>query len=391
MKIKLINLTKISWILLFISSITFPSEKINYFIRIIALGMSIFTWLYLGKKNNFKIMKNSFSIFMLLYLVFAVFSTIISVNKFMSFFKAIELFMDFIIASIILQMDIKHKEDNFSVDNFVKMIVRCSLIVISIIWIGYFIKPELFSTQSKGLLSKQLGANCLLSSNACGCTATLVMIWYLVYGSKKEKIIVIPYMLITVIFSMSRTAILISVIAFLLDWLLLNLKIKNVCIFAIALSVFYKYQDYFTKFFIRGQSDSDFSTLSGRTLMWQEVIRLAKSSFIYGYGFGAGSNLIKLNGIEMESVHNGFFEVLLDLGIVGTVLLFFVFIFSLKFMIQRIRLNGIKESRYSVLIHVYLLVRTFFSLGIGGWHTIDTMLFIIITMNDIAIVIKNSK
>ena len=181
MNVKLLKLLKISWILLCMSAITFPSTIINYSIRAIASSFGIITLVYFGKEYGYKIKKNSFTISFMIYLLFATLSTIISLNKLATFLKALELWIDFFIANLILRISAISKDENISPKYFIEKVIQCCLIVISIIWIGYFIKPELFSGISRGIIKKQLGANCLLSSNACGCTAVLIIIWYLVY------------------------------------------------------------------------------------------------------------------------------------------------------------------------------------------------------------------
>jgi O-antigen ligase len=75
--------------------------------------------------------------------------------------------------------------------------------------------------------------------------------------------------------------------------------------------------------FSRGGALNEILTLTGRTHVWSFVVEKATESPVYGFGYGAGKNII-LHGFRNpwgrgigESAHNAFLQTLLDLGIVG--------------------------------------------------------------------------
>ena len=75
--------------------------------------------------------------------------------------------------------------------------------------------------------------------------------------------------------------------------------------------------------FSRGGALSEIVTLTGRTHVWSFVVEKATESPMYGFGYGAGKDIITQGfrnvwgGGIGGSAHNAFLQTLLDLGIVG--------------------------------------------------------------------------
>lgn len=384
------NLLKMSWLAMLISSLSLPWSGINYIIRAGAIGITLLTVLLCFSRDKIVFYKkDKFCLAFIIYLLVACLSVVVSVDKVATVLKALELACDFFLLYVIYWYE-KKDYKKYTISNCLFDWNKIVLFVLFIIWCGYFIAPSLFSSPSRGLISKQLGANMLISSNAIGCTAAALIARYLTNKNIKFRIPILILMLVTVVFSMSRTSIII-VASVLFTYVLISKFRISYLILGIGsiVALYYNY-DFLMSFIMRGQSVNDFSSLSGRTLMWDQVLQLVKSSPILGYGFGSGSSLITLDEVQMTSVHNGFFEVLLDMGFLGVSVLVVIIISSGFLTIKRVLRCGFENAQYSVLIHIYMIIRTIFSLGLGGWHTLDMMLFLAIVFEDM-LAINNSR
>ncbi len=72
---------------------------------------------------------------------------------------------------------------------------------------------------------------------------------------------------------------------------------------------------------LRGQSPEEFESLTGRTSLWSELVPLYAERPILGLGYQASRQLLLEARPWAGHAHNGFIETMLDVGIVGTLLL----------------------------------------------------------------------
>jgi O-antigen ligase len=82
------------------------------------------------------------------------------------------------------------------------------------------------------------------------------------------------------------------------------------------------------EYFQRGQKDRDFESLSGRTILWNAGWELIKQQPLTGYGAYAGTRFTGITdaiGTGNSSILNTWLEVLLGVGIPGSLLLLIVF------------------------------------------------------------------
>ena len=85
-------------------------------------------------------------------------------------------------------------------------------------------------------------------------------------------------------------------------------------------------------------------TLTGRTVLWEHVLHSAQERFLLGYGYGAywfgiyGPGSAFVEGWGIDSAHNGWIEITLDVGIFGVVLV--------ALMVLRSIVRGFLAARY---------------------------------------------
>ena len=72
---------------------------------------------------------------------------------------------------------------------------------------------------------------------------------------------------------------------------------------------------------LRGQTPEEFESLTGRTELWTELVPLYWERPMMGFGYQASRQLVLETRPWAGHAHNGLIETMLDLGIIGTLLL----------------------------------------------------------------------
>ncbi|MBP2314930.1 O-antigen ligase family protein [Azospirillum soli] len=86
-------------------------------------------------------------------------------------------------------------------------------------------------------------------------------------------------------------------------------------------------------------------TLTGRTVLWEHTLHSIQDRFLLGYGYGAywfgayGPGSMFIHGWGIDSAHNGWIEVWLDLGLPGVILI--------AMILGRILIQGFFANRYA--------------------------------------------
>jgi O-antigen ligase len=132
------------------------------------------------------------------------------------------------------------------------------------------------------------------------------------------------------------------------------------------------------------QSASSFTTLSGRTVVWDAAVNQFKEHPLLGVGGGIGGKVVIANIgnqylEEMSSLHNGFLEVLTGLGLVGFAVGMYMLVLTTWRTLQSWNSNPEFVGTYVLIIHVWMT--TFMSTGILGWMGYEVVLFLCILTN----------
>lgn len=119
----------------------------------------------------------------------------------------------------------------------------------------------------------------------------------------------------------------------------------------------------------RNQQEAQLYTLTGRLGFWEGAIEVWRDNPLIGYGFGVGGKFVALPSIGQDaigSLHNGYFEALVGVGLVGTVPLAIVVLRVARW--SWIRLQRGVEPHLAILI-IPLAMHTAVSLGFAAWLT----------------------
>jgi hypothetical protein len=122
-------------------------------------------------------------------------------------------------------------------------------------------------------------------------------------------------------------------------------------------------------FIFRGQTAEQFTSFTGRTTVWNEVMEIVYQSPIIGHGFYAAQRQIYGSG----SVDNTYLEALVGLGLVGLVLLVIPVIIT-GISLLKLRLKIVAKSPrqmlwlYAMAFFVFLVVRSIASPTFASQH-----------------------
>lgn len=92
-------------------------------------------------------------------------------------------------------------------------------------------------------------------------------------------------------------------------------------------------------------------TLTGRTFLWDELMKMGSAQWMYGSGFGAfwigniSNNLWEMFRWNPGQAHNGYIDVYLELGVIG----FTLFLIFLVSVVKNILINISHDSDYGRL------------------------------------------
>ena len=216
--------------------------------------------------------------------------------------------------------------------NAVATLIHVLLLTVALTWL--FFKPYAYGLAEFESIHRLHGtiprvdSNPLATIAALGALAVLLRIgprW--TTRSFAHRAVLFGVYLAELIGTRTRTAMIFA--AVLLIWVMLRESrrspwagIGSLAILAGAVLVVPWQWATITEFLTRGQSARGLTTLTGRTVVWENAIRLWHEQPLTGLGFFTGHRQARVvNGAEYGNFDNTWIELLVDVGLVGTVLL----------------------------------------------------------------------
>lgn len=74
-------------------------------------------------------------------------------------------------------------------------------------------------------------------------------------------------------------------------------------------------------------------------------------------------------------MHNGIVETLLGTGTLGCILIVLPYLFISLTVFKRLLKEGIKNNLYDIVILSFFAIRTYTSLGIGSWQSLEIIIW----------------
>lgn len=329
--------------------------------RMVQIAIALLIGIVKFRKGALNLAMFSVFTFVLIYSCFGVLSTLYSSAPMYTLYKATETLTDVIVVASILGCC---RSLNEFMEFFV-IAIGVFLFVEITIWLGILLAPQLALRPGKSLFGRQLrGVLPVLNPNKVGFVSAVLVLaapfGFLVSGLRKDRIFYMTVLLASLpvfILAQSRTS-LAGVFFALLVFLTLNKEIKWIgvmCVLAGLLLVWTEFGAVMVDYLRKGENPEMIGTLTGRTVAWEYAWEMFKKSPVLGYGFASGARFDVLGGSSMIGLHGSIFDVLVNLGLVGTIpwllaiigtwiQLLFVFFKYSKRMLSRVR-----------LIHTYML------------------------------------
>lgn len=244
--------------------------------------------------------------------------------------------------------------------------------------IGFLLVPSQFAfTDSRpGFVLEQTMTAPFAHSNGLSATAGLVAVFAfakLVRGDIRPHFLGAAALGLTVILlSSARQGIVIIVATFALVLVIYRPRLFLFVILPIVLFVGLTTYETISEIVFRGQDAELFGTLSGRVTWWAAALEAWKEHPYMGFGFGAGGRFVALERAgyaTFSSLHNGFLEALIGIGLVG-----FGVLLLLVSMAARYAWRNRRTDLPLLAILAAITLHTAISLGYGAWLGSDFLL-----------------
>jgi len=123
------------------------------------------------------------------------------------------------------------------------------------------------------------------------------------------------------------------------------------------------------------------STLTGRTQLWSLVWKLIRSHPWFGYGYGGfwlglqgpSAPVWRAVGWQPPNAHNGFLDLLLDLGIIGLLLFVPVILTALRHAFTLARRGRTLDTAFPLIFLFFLLISNIIGLTQLGMNAPDVV------------------
>ena len=269
------------------------------------------------------------------------------------------------------------------VSSAVRLVFVLEGAIIGVALIGFFVVPDSFTSMGDsrpGFLFDRVMASPSAHANTLSASGALVTAYALAAlfhaSSRTEKVQWLMWSIVgtvAMVLASGRQGLVIWLAAVSVLLWVHRRRLFAAVIVPLSALVLLANWELFWDIVTRNQSSETLATLSSRLIWWEAAIEAWKIHPFTGYGFGVGGRFAALQGISRTaSVHSGYLEALVGLGIIGTLVLLVAMVrigwWSMK------HLRRASDTTAPILI-VPLVLHTAVSLGFAGWLNADFLLF----------------
>jgi O-antigen ligase len=263
----------------------------------------------------------------------------------------------------------------------VTLVVVSQLALLAVGVVGFFLGPDLFGPfeTRPGFVSPRTLAPPFMHSNAVSSASALVGTYalakLLAAGSAKSFWATgLVISATALVLSSGRQGVAMAVVGIALVLWFARRTLFALFIGPAVVLLFVSYQQQIIVALSRDRP-SNWITLSGRLPWWEAAITSWERHPWTGWGYSTGGRFVALQSIgsdAVSSVHSGFLEVLVGVGILGAI----PFLYALGRLVlwSGRKLMARSDIALAVLI-IPLVIRTAVSPGFGGWLNVEFVLF----------------
>jgi len=271
----------------------------------------------------------------------------------------------------------------------IRLVVVLEGAIIGVALIGFFVLPDMFTSFGDSrpgfLLDRVMGSpsahpNTLSASGALVAAYALAAVFR--SESRSEKVQWMVWSIVgtlSMLFASGRQGLVIWLAAVAVLLWIHRRRLFIVVIAPLTALVLVANWEVLWDAITRNQSSETLATLSSRLIWWGAAIEAWKSHPFTGYGYGVGGRFVALRGLSnTASVHSGYLEALVGLGLIGTLLLMIVLTRVALWAVPRLR-QGLDTT--APILVIPLLLHTGVSLGFAGWLNADFLLFAFLALS----------
>jgi O-antigen ligase len=266
-------------------------------------------------------------------------------------------------------------------DDTVTLVLVSQLALLAVGVVGFFLVPELFGPfeTRPGFVSPRTLAPPFMHSNAVSSASALILTYALaklVAGRSARPFWAAGLVISTMalILSSGRQGVAMALAGVALVLWVERRKLFTLLIGPAAVLLFIAYQQQIIVALSRDRP-SNWITLSGRLPWWEAAVTSWEQHPWTGWGYSTGGRFVALQSIgsdAVSSVHSGFLEVLVGVGILGAI----PFLYALgRIVVWAVKKIGARSDTALAVLIVPLVIRTAVSPGFGGWLNVEFVLF----------------
>lgn len=131
------------------------------------------------------------------------------------------------------------------------------------------------------------------------------------------------------------------------------------------------------------------SSLTGRTQLWSLVENMIRARSWFGYGYGGfwlgfqgpSAPVWRATGWNPPNAHNGFLDLMLDLGIVGLIIFVLAILGALRYALTLARRGRMLDSAFPLLFLIFFLVSNITESYLVAYNSLSWVLFVALTIH----------